>query len=109
MIFAGFAHRYVYGIGFKKGLSAFEQLVKLNVESKEFVIWEESVGFPSEPVFLKAPGGKTEDDGVILSCVINTSKSNHHSLGFDAREFKELGRAVIQGVTTATFHGIFQQ
>ena len=90
MIFAGFAHRYVYGIGFKKGLSAFEQLVKLNVESKEFVIWEEYGGIPSEPVFLKAPGGKTEDDGVILSCVINTSDQTTTLLVLTRESLKSL-------------------
>ena len=40
---------------------AFVRLIKLNVGTKEFVTWEESGGFTSEPVFVKAPDGKAED------------------------------------------------
>ena len=50
-----------------------DKLVKLNVETKEFVTWEESGGFVSEPVFVKAPDGKGEDGAVVLSCVINVN------------------------------------
>ena len=100
--------RFVYGMaGDERAL--FLKLVKLNVETKEFVTWEESGGFTSEPVFVKAPDGKVEDDGVVLSCVINPSRDQTTSLlVLGAKEFKELGRAVVQGVVPATLHGIFQ-
>ena len=86
----------------------FLKLVKLNVETKEFVTWEESGGFTSEPVFVKAPDGKVEDDGVVLSCVINPSDQTTSLLVLGAKEFKELGRAVVQGAVPATLHGLFQ-
>ena len=86
----------------------FLKLVKLNVETKEFVTWEESGGFTSEPVFVKAPDGKAEDDGVVLSCVINPTDQTTSLLVLDAKEFKELGRAVVQGVVPVDFHGLFQ-
>ena len=85
----------------------FEKLVKLNVETRKFVTWQESGGFPSEPVFVKAPEGKTEDDGVILSSVINVKDQTTSLLVLDAKELKELGRGVIQGVTPSSFHGLF--
>ena len=86
----------------------FLKLVKLNVETKEFVTWEESGGFTSEPVFVKAPDGKAEDDGVVLSCVINPTDQTTSLLVLDAKEFKELGRAVVEGVVPVDFHGVFQ-
>ena len=86
----------------------FLKLVKLNVETKEFVAWEESGGFTSEPVFVKAPDGKAEDDGVVLSCVINPSDQTTSLLVLDAKEFKELGRAVVGRVVPVDFHGLFQ-
>ena len=86
----------------------FLKLVKLNVETKEFVTWEESGGFTSEPVFVKAPDGKAEDDGVVLSCVINPTDQTTSLLVLDAKEFKELGRAVVEGVVPVDFHGLFQ-
>lgn len=73
----------------------------------EFVTWEEPEGFTSEPVFVRTPDGKAEDDGVILSCVINVKDQTTSLLILDAKEFKELGRAVVQEVTSATLHGIF--
>ena len=88
--------------------ATFLRLVKLNVETKEFVTWEESGGFTSEPVFVKAPDGNAEDDGVVLSCVINPTDQTTSLLVLDAKEFKELGRAVVQGVVPATLHGLFQ-
>ena len=59
-------------------------------------------------VFVRTPDGKAEDDGVILSCVINVKDQTTSLLILDAKEFKELGRAVVQEVTPATLHGIFQ-
>ena len=70
--------------------------------------WQESGGYPSEPVFVKAPDGKAEDDGVILSCVINPTDQTTSLVVLDAKELTELGRGVIQGVTPANFHGLFQ-
>lgn len=96
----------MYGIG-SGSQSLFGRLVKLNVETQEFVIWEESGGFPSEPVFVKAPDGQEEDDGVILSCLINTSDQTTSLLVLDAKYFTELGRGVVEGLTTTSFHGIF--
>ena len=78
------------------------------METKEFVKWEESSGFVSEPVFVKAPDGKEEDDGVVLSCVINVNDQTTSLLLLDAIELKELGRVVVQGIIPANFHGFFQ-
>lgn len=88
--------------------TTFEKLIKLNVETGKFVEWQESGAHPSEPVFVKAPDGKSEDDGVILSSVINPKDQTTSLVVLDAKEFKELGRGVIQGVTPANFHGLFQ-
>lgn len=101
-------YKFVYGIGDVDGV-IFGHLVKLNVETKEFVTWKEPGGFVSEPVFVKAPDGKEEDDGVVLSCVINVSDQTTSLLVLDAKEFKELGRAVVKRITPMTLHGLFQK
>ena len=88
--------------------TTFRKLIKLNVETRKFVEWQESGAYPSEPVFVKAPDGKAEDDGVILSCVINPTDQTTSLVVLDAKELTELGRGVIQGVTPANFHGLFQ-
>ena len=104
----GRPYKFVYGIGDVDGV-IFGQLIKLNVETKEFVTWKDPGGFVSEPVFVKAPDGKEEDDGVVLSCVINTADQTTSLLVLDAKEFKELGRAVVKRITPMALHGLFQK
>ena len=103
----GKPYKFVYGVGAGNEM-IFGKLVKLNVETKEFVTWEDPGGFASEPVFVKAPDGKEEDDGVVLSSVINIPDQTTSLLVLDAKEFKELGRAVVKGITPLTLHGLFQ-
>ncbi len=84
-------------------------MVKLNVETKEFVTWQEPGGFASEPVFVKAPDEKEEDDGVVMSCVINIPDQTTYLLVLDANEFKELRRGVVKGIIAMSFHtGFFK-
>lgn len=103
----GKEYEFVYGIGTKKFV--FDHLIKVNVETKEYITWEEPEGFTSEPVFVKRPDGKDEDDGVVLSSVINTRDQTTSLLVLDAKDFKELGRAVVNGVTPMNLHGLFKK
>ena len=103
----GKPYKIVYGL-LPNPDDPFGQLGKLNVETKEILKWEEPGSQPSEPVFVKAPDGKDEDDGVVLSCVINVSDQTTSLLVLDAKDFKELGRAVAKVVSPMSFHGIFQ-
>ena len=102
----GRPYKFVYGVGADEE-KWFSHLVKLNVETREFVTWKEPGGFASEPVFVKAPDGKEEDDGVVLSCVVNIPDQTTYLLVLDAKEFKELGRGVVQGITPMSFHSGF--
>ena len=53
--------------------------------------------FPSEPVFVKNPNSSEEDDGVILSSVINLNPEDPiFLLVLDAKTFTELGRAEVR-------------
>ena len=58
---------------------------------------------------MKAPDGKEEDDSVVLSCVVNIPDQTTYLLVLDAKEFKELGRGVVKGITPMSFHtGFFK-
>ena len=100
--------RFVYEARSLDHQALFGKIVKLNLETGEFVTWEEPGGFASEPVFVKAPDGKEEDDGVILSCVINVIDQTTSLHVLDAKDLKELGRGVVEGVTPVSIHGVFQ-
>ncbi|GAB0495292.1 hypothetical protein MMPV_006591 [Pyropia vietnamensis] len=69
--------------------------------------WSETGCYPSEPVFVARPGGSAEDDGVVLSVVVDVPRCCTFLLVLDAKTFKELARAEVDEVVPLTFHGSF--
>lgn len=103
-------HRYVYGACSRDnnidGL-LLSKLVKVDVETKESLIWAEEDNIVSEPVFVAAPDGQQEDDGVVLSSVYDSMKDNSFLLVLDARTFTEVARAEVPLRFAPSFHGRF--
>ena len=64
----GRPYRYVYGAGSGDWM---DRVVKLDVESGETLRWEQDGCYPGEPVFVRRPDGEAEDDGVLLSLVLD--------------------------------------
>eukprot|EP00966_Prymnesium_polylepis_P229745 5315777-Prymnesium_polylepis.2 len=48
------------------------------------VVWQQPSPYPSEPVFVARPGGIDEDDGVVLSAVLDGPKAQSCLLLLDA-------------------------
>lgn len=69
--------------------------------------WSEAGCYPSEPVFVARPGGTAEDDGVVLSVVVDVPSRHTLLLVLDAGGFTELARAEVDAVVPLTFHGTF--
>ena len=46
------------------------QLIKGDAQTKASKTWQEAGCYPSEPVFVPAPGATAEDEGIIQSCKI---------------------------------------
>uniref|UniRef100_A0A8C4UA49 Carotenoid-cleaving dioxygenase, mitochondrial n=1 Tax=Falco tinnunculus TaxID=100819 RepID=A0A8C4UA49_FALTI len=102
----GRRYRYFYGCGF--GHLVGDSLIKVDVETKNFKIWQEDGSFPSEPVFVPVPNATAEDSGVILSVVVSpTENQSAFLLVLDAETFRELGRAEVAVQMPYGFHGIF--
>lgn len=104
--FDGLPYQFVYlaepGDSSEKHASC--PLYKLNVETKEVQIWEEEGCFPGEPVFVAAPGGKEEDEGVLLTIVLNKTKGSSFLLVLDGKSFQEIGRAEVEHRIPAGLH-----
>jgi len=100
-------YRYVYGVGNReqrpKDLP--NRLVKVDVEDRETTVWEESGTYPGEPVFVAAPDAEAEDDGVILSVVLDTDAERSFLLVLDVSDFTEMGRATVEHHIPLGFHG----
>ncbi len=84
-----------------------DQLVKVDVGDGSATVWREEGSYPGEPVFVKAPSGTEEDDGVVLSVVLDPSAGRSYLLVLDADSFSERARAEVPHAIPFGFHGQF--
>jgi beta,beta-carotene 9',10'-dioxygenase len=105
----GKEYSYVYGAAKKdqEGSFVFDTVAKLNVKNKEINLWSQTKCYPGEPVFVPAPTAQKEDDGVVLSVVLDAEKERSFLLILDASTFKELGRAELPHHIPFGIHGIY--
>ena len=99
-------YRHVYAAAFRdEGSDWFDQLVKLDVETGELGGWSQSGCYPGEPVFVAGPEERAEDDGVVLSVVLDAKVGRSFLLVLDAASLGELGRAEAPHHVPFGFHG----
>ena len=98
-------YNFVYGISTYSTNDFANQLVKVDILHKVSKIWFEKNCYPGEPVFVIAPNAVNEDDGVILSIVLDASNNNSFLLVLDAITFEEIARAEIPHHIPFGFHG----
>lgn len=102
-------YRYMYAVRAPPG-RFMDGLIKLDVESKELVAsWDEPCSSPSEPIFVPRPDASDdqEDDGVVLSIILDQQAKRSFVLVLDGITFKELGRAYLPIHIPLSFHGNF--
>lgn len=104
--FNGKKYNFFYGCGFRHLVG--DSLIKVDVVNKTLTVWREDGFYPSEPIFVPAPGADEEDGGVILSVVITPKQSeSNFLLVLDAKNLVELGRAEVPVQMPYGFHGTF--
>lgn len=99
-------YRYVYGVG-QRGTGFTDQLVKVDVRERVTSVWHEEGCYPGEPVFVAAPGSGAEDEGAILSVVLDAARERSFLLVLDAANLTELARAEAPHHIPFGFHGDF--
>jgi carotenoid cleavage dioxygenase-like enzyme len=104
----GRPYRYAYGVGvrYPRRSGFVDQIAKLDVKRGEQTHWQDRGAYPGEPVFVRRPGGRREDDGVLLSVVLDASRRTSYLLVLDARDMSELARAAVPHHIPFGFHGI---
>jgi beta,beta-carotene 9',10'-dioxygenase len=100
-------YRYVYGVGAAPDGGFLDHLVKVDVESGSVLRWGETGCYAGEPVFVPTPDGTAEDDGVILSVILDARAQTSFLLVVDARDMREIGRACVPQHIPFGFHGGF--
>ena len=78
-------------------------LVKVDIRERRSKVWFENDCYPGEPVFVPRPDGIAEDDGIILSVVLDSKKGNSFLHILDA--FEEIARAEAPHHIPFGFHG----
>lgn len=106
----GRSYRYVFGVSAEESESIFyDRIIKLDVGSDAGLYWHESGTYPGEPVFVASPDSTTEDEGILLSVVLDGESGQSFLLLLDARDLKELGRCLLPKAVPHGFHGHFEK
>jgi torulene dioxygenase len=111
-------YRFAYGIH-KQDIpgraTLSDSLIKLDMAASPTgegatKVWDGSGGTPSEPIFVPRPGAqgeKGEDDGVLLTVVLDEDAVRSRLVVLDAREMREVAHAEMDKVFPIGFHGVF--
>lgn len=107
-----YAHRsykYVYGIGrtAQRPDVLADQLVKIDVTNGNACIWHEPLSYPTQPTFVPSPNACSEDEGVILSTVLDGKTGMSYLVCLNAQDMKEIARAYVPGHIPFIMHGGF--
>jgi len=108
-------YRYLYGVGHTNppAIGLLNCLVKFDLETGATKRWSEPGVYPTEPVFVPRelapePGvetGTAEDEGVVLSVLLDSRVDRSMLLVLDGKSFSELARATLPTVFPFGFHG----
>jgi beta,beta-carotene 9',10'-dioxygenase len=77
------------------------------VESGTVTTWHEDGCYPGEPVFVASPGAEAEDEGVLLSVVLDARTETSFLLVLDAQGLGEIARAAVPQHVPFGFHGSY--
>ncbi|KIK58658.1 hypothetical protein GYMLUDRAFT_227948 [Collybiopsis luxurians FD-317 M1] len=109
-------YRYAYGVNNSYSNASermfADRIVKLdmhNGEAGDHKFWGIPDFTPSEPLFVPRPGGEAEDDGVLLSIVLDGNRGTSMLVILDAKSMKECARAEMETASPVGFHGVWSQ
>jgi beta,beta-carotene 9',10'-dioxygenase len=102
-------YRYAYGVSNNEAYPEVpaNQLVKIDLEMRSAKKWFTEGCYPGEPVFVAHPYAQNEDDGAVLSVVLDGNAGHSFLLILDGITFEEIGRAILPHHVPFEFHGMF--
>ena len=101
-------HRYVYATDYRFDVNVKtdkRSLTKIDTAKEALSTWSAAGCYPGEPVFILSPESAKEDDGIVLSVVLDGIRKHSFLLVLNAADFTELGRANIPHSIPAGLHG----
>lgn len=102
-------YQFVYAVSINEENKSgfYNQILKVDIKNRKDTFWYETGCFPGEPVFIGKPGRSEEDDGVILSVVLDENAGASFLLVLDAHSFDEIARANIPQPILFGYHGAY--
>lgn len=102
-------YQFVYAVSMNKQKRSgfYNQLVKIDIKNQSSSNWFEEKSFPGEPIFVGRPGRSNEDDGVVLSVILNEASEKSYLLILDAALFTEMARVEVPHPILFGYHGAY--
>ena len=90
-------YRYAYGVSMSADArdnanQIYNTLVKADLELKKYAEWRSEGCYPSAPTMIPRPGANAEDDGIVMSVVLNSMTRKSFVLLLDAASWSEIAR-----------------
>jgi carotenoid cleavage dioxygenase-like enzyme len=104
----GRMHRYVWGAGMSQPGNFLDNITKIELadgSASRTRTWHSPGCYPGEPVFVAHPEGTSEDNGVLLSVVLDAQAGRSFLLVLDAATLEEQARARVPHHIPFGFHG----
>jgi beta,beta-carotene 9',10'-dioxygenase len=104
-------YRYVYGCGVNASHDKefYNQIVKIDVSNGTSRSWYKEGHYPGEPVFVPTPNSQTEDDGVLISVVLDIHSNTSFLLLLNAASMEQIAKATLPHSILFGYHGTFIQ
>jgi carotenoid cleavage dioxygenase-like enzyme len=97
---------FTYGVSLhpEKTTGFYNSLVKINAKTGQSRYWHEENCHPGEPYFIPSPMSKNDEDGVIISIVLDTQNERSFLMVLDAITMQEIARATVPEPIVYGFH-----
>ncbi|KAH8670785.1 beta,beta-carotene 9',10'-dioxygenase [Xylariales sp. PMI_506] len=111
-LYATKRYRYIYSLPNRGFSTLLDSLAKTDIQTGTTIYWDNPRGHtPGEAVFVPRPKDKShldhaEDDGIVLSVVLDGINKISYLVCLDARDMKEVGRAECSWPIAIGFHGL---
>lgn len=99
-------HRFVYGVGDSGHSTLSDSIIKLDLQDRSVRRWSEHGQTAGEAIFIADPQGTDEDDGLLLTVVLDGIEGKSYLLALNARDLRVMGKAHVDGVIGFGFHGL---
>ena len=105
-----YRYQYAYGLSYHGNSENIENaLIKVDMNDLTTREWYQANMYPQEGIFVPNPDSIAEDDGVILTVVLDTKKRDSFLLVLNANDLSELARVYVGQIVPFGFHGTFMK